>query len=344
MAFDDMVLGAAANSKIIEVMLRSSTTGQAKTGVAYGSVAYSCIREGDDANHIDGTCADMTLDTWASAGWKETNIAGIYQFGVPQTALAAGKNAVTIKLVVSGAIDVCKRILILGSDLRTVFAAIQGATFNTSTDSLEAIRNRGDAAWVTGDDAGSGANTITITVTDGADPLEGARVRFTKGAESYVGTTNASGVKAFSLDNGTWSVAITLPCYQFTPTTLVVSASASRIYSMTAVTISSSDPGQVTGYLYCYDEEGDVHEGVSVTCRAVKSPTSASGSTDATGKAFSGAEHSEISDANGRVTFPNLVPGATYSIYGGDSSKSRTVLIALDATSPLALPSIVWTA
>jgi hypothetical protein len=131
LAFDDMVLGAATNSKIIEVMLRSSTTGQALTGVDHASVAYSCIREGDDANHIDGTCADMTLDTWVSAGWKETNIAGIYQFSVPQSALAAGKNAVTIKLVVSGAIDVCKRILILDADLRTVLSLVK-----TQTDKL----------------------------------------------------------------------------------------------------------------------------------------------------------------------------------------------------------------
>ncbi len=112
MAFDDTVVGAAANSKIIEVALRDSTTGQLKASVAYGSVAYSFIREGDDANKASGTCVDMTLDTYTDHGWKETGIAGIYQFGVPQAALATGKNAVTIKLVVSGAIDVVKRILI----------------------------------------------------------------------------------------------------------------------------------------------------------------------------------------------------------------------------------------
>lgn len=39
---------------------------------------------------------------------------------------------------------------------------IQGATFDTSTDSLEAIRNRGDAAWTTG--AGGSASDVTVVV------------------------------------------------------------------------------------------------------------------------------------------------------------------------------------
>jgi hypothetical protein len=39
-----------------------------------------------------------------------------------------------------------------------VLAAIKGATFDTATDSLEALRNRGDAAWITG--GGGAAPTV----------------------------------------------------------------------------------------------------------------------------------------------------------------------------------------
>jgi len=49
----------------------------------------------------------------------------------------------------------------LGADIASIDTKIddiQGATFNTSTDSLEAIRDRGDAAWVTG--AGGSAPTV----------------------------------------------------------------------------------------------------------------------------------------------------------------------------------------
>lgn len=51
---------------------------------------------------------------------------------------------------------------------------MRGATFDTATDSLEAIRNRGDAAWVTGSGSGGGgssvilgsANTITRNINE----------------------------------------------------------------------------------------------------------------------------------------------------------------------------------
>lgn len=45
------------------------------------------------------------------------------------------------------------------------FTLVKGATFDTSTDSLEAIRNRGDAAWVTGEGSGSGG-TVVVTIPE----------------------------------------------------------------------------------------------------------------------------------------------------------------------------------
>jgi len=67
-----------------------------------------------------------------------------------------------------------------GADIGTTVSAvdtkvsdIQGATFNTSTDSLEAIRNRGDSAWTGGattSHAGTAqaGSTSTITLESGA--------------------------------------------------------------------------------------------------------------------------------------------------------------------------------
>ena len=45
-----------------------------------------------------------------------------------------------------------------GTTIPTQLDSMSGATFSTSTDSLEAIRNRGDAAWTTG--AGGSAPTV----------------------------------------------------------------------------------------------------------------------------------------------------------------------------------------
>ena len=56
--------------------------------------------------------------------------------------------------------------------LPTTLTSMSGATFNTATHSLEAIRNRGDAAWITG---GGGAASIAIlstTVVSATDAYE----------------------------------------------------------------------------------------------------------------------------------------------------------------------------
>lgn len=181
--------------------------------------------------------------------------------------------------------------------------------------------------------AGTGAYTITVTVTDGTDPLEGAKVRFTKGAESSLITTNVSGQASVGLDAGTWTVAATLAGYSFTPTTLVVTASAAVSYAMTAVTIPASDPTLVTGYWYCYDESGVLEEGAIVQMR-VKSYSGH-------GAAYDLQIRSETSDAAGLATFTNLQPGAVYQARRGENSDWTDITVPTTATSPYALPDIL---
>lgn len=155
---------------------------------------------------------------------------------------------------------------------------------------------------------GTGARTVTITVNDGSTALESAKVRFTKGAESYVGTTNASGQIVFSLDDGTWDVAITLPLYSFTPTTLAISADTSHTYSMTALSFTVSPAGETTGYIYCYDKNGDPVENMAVEVRAI-------GTVDqTTGFRISSESRTELSDSDGLVQFPGLLANTKYQI------------------------------
>lgn len=86
---------------------------------------------------------------------------------------------------------------------------------------------------ITNSAAGTGARTVTITVNDGTTALESAAVRMTKGSESYVLTTNASGQCTFNLDDGMWTVAVTRSGYQYAGTTLVVDGDESATYSIT---------------------------------------------------------------------------------------------------------------
>lgn len=86
---------------------------------------------------------------------------------------------------------------------------MSGATFDTSTDSLEAIRNRGDAAWVTGG-GGGGIWQLTVTVTDtSANAVQGARVAVD--GTSLTVTTDTSGEAVLNLNDGGYTLNISAP-------------------------------------------------------------------------------------------------------------------------------------
>lgn len=89
---------------------------------------------------------------------------------------------------------------------------------------------------------GSGAYAVTVTVNDGVSPLENARVRFTEGANTFTGLTNASGVITFSLDAATYTISITKANYSFTPASQVVTISVSLTKSMTVVVVPLPSP------------------------------------------------------------------------------------------------------
>jgi len=112
-----------------------------------------------------------------------------------------------------------------GSDIANNLADIAGATFVTGTDSLEAIRNRGDAAW-----AGAGsallmqnttiatlASQTSFTLTDGStddDAYNGLAIVITDSAtstqkavgviENYVGATKTITLRT---DPGIFTIA-----------------------------------------------------------------------------------------------------------------------------------------
>lgn len=137
MAFDQF-LQQDTTSALIEVPLRSKTTGQLLTGVAYGSVTVKYVREGA-ASETTVTAVTMTQGTHTSGGWIETGIAGVYQFGIPDAALASGAKAVTLTFSASGALDVVKRIVLVVEDLRDVLISsrLAAASYTAPLDAAE---------------------------------------------------------------------------------------------------------------------------------------------------------------------------------------------------------------
>ncbi len=203
-----------------------------------------------------------------------------------------------------------------------------GGTFSAMTDSLENIKDTGggDATLAKQEEiltaigdlsagTGSGAYTLTIQVTDGTTALQGATVRLVEGVTSLTGTTNASGIIAFSVDAATWSVAITKDGYQFSPTTKVVSGSGSQTYSMTAVVITApSDPNKSAVTITCYGTDTEVEAGVTLTIQQTSAP---SGDEN---HAFDGTSWTETSDVDGLVTL-TLWRNAGYRIKRGAAKR-----------------------
>jgi hypothetical protein len=212
MAYDDIVLGTAANSKILEVMLRDSTTGAGKTGLAYGDVTYFTIREGTDSTHVHGTCVTMTKDAYADHGFVEldsTNAPGLYQFGVPDACLASGKNAATILLKASGMITSVKRILIMGQDLRAAALSANatqwlGQTIHAATVNGIPVVQIHDSAGAGGVNAPANFEDLTISDTTG---LVGTAATQHVIVDSGTVTTVSNQLTAAAIATGVWQDA-----------------------------------------------------------------------------------------------------------------------------------------
>ena len=119
MSFDHTIK-KGTTGKHIELVLRNSSTGQGLTGVSHSSVTAKYWREGASAGSSI-TMQSGTAGLHFSGSWTEldsTNMPGVYQFSVPDAALATGADAVTISFTVTGAIDKVIRIGLLDVDLR----------------------------------------------------------------------------------------------------------------------------------------------------------------------------------------------------------------------------------
>lgn len=286
----------------------------------------------------------VTGNTNVSALITTVGVAGAGLTNVPYNASwdAQIQSEVEDALVVYG-LDHLVAAAVVGADIvdNSIIAKLASSSatadwdsFVNTTDSLQAIRDRGDAAWITGagGGGGSGARSVTITVDDGTNPLQNATVRVTQGAESYSGLTDVSGVIVFSLDDATWTVSITKPGYSFTPVSLVVNGTETQTYSMTETGIPSSSSAPLsTGYLYAYGIDGQVAANVAFTCYMLKGPGSDAQGHDIT-------KFTITSNSAGLVSYGGFIRGATYRIQRG---KGDEVQFLVPNTASFELPEVL---
>jgi hypothetical protein len=162
-------------SYLLDIPLRSAVSGQLYPNIAYNAVSIYYQRQGAVAPVMVNTVAG-TPGTWASGAWSET-IPGIYQFGVPNAAIATGADYVLISIAGNGIMDAVMIVYLTASDMQddtiglitTALGTIRlnyTAVAASMGSALDIIRKRGDT-WsisITGLGSLVGYTSIWFTV------------------------------------------------------------------------------------------------------------------------------------------------------------------------------------
>jgi hypothetical protein len=211
-----------------------------------------------------------------------------------------------------------------------------GGTFTPAADSLEAIREHGDAAWVTGDGGGgggfSGSRQITFAFV-GPDTLPVPNVIFTV-VSTGATATDAGGTKTVGLNDGTYTV-VGSPTggVMFSPLAFTVAGNATVTVTGTSAAITPPiNPSDTEAYLLTLNSSDLPKASVTLYYKMTVAP-------NGSGYQFSSEIRQATSDSNGLWQAP-LAKGATYVIGTNIAGPfGATIVIPTTADSSLALPN-----
>lgn len=116
---------------------------------------------------------------------------------------------------------------------------------------------------------GSGPNTITLVIRDNLNNLiPDLQVTVEYGANKFVQISDTNGQVQFSLPSGTYKISIFGSGYQFTPTTLVVTSSATIplvVNSLIIIIPDNLEANQTLGWTYTRTGQGYLDDLVPIT-------------------------------------------------------------------------------
>jgi len=180
------VIKSGSTSQLVEVFVpdSSSATGAGLTGLVYNSAGLTAYYYCAGAAATAITLAAMTAGTWATGGFVEvdaTNMPGVYQFGIPDAALASGCGADTTFLLKGAANMVPARFAVwlpanVESDTYTVAT---GTGVVVAAASLTAIADAVCGA------VAEAQNTPNVTLCEAASLL----LSYAAGATTVVGSS-----------------------------------------------------------------------------------------------------------------------------------------------------------
>lgn len=178
----------------------SSTTGAGLTGLTSASAGLVCSRSRDDDGNAAATAITLsagTRGTWSSGGFVEKDSSqqpGVYEFGVPNAALATGSKSVLIYF--KGATNLAP----LPLEIELTGWDNQDAVHGGMTALPNAVAGASGGVLISGSNAGTttfGALTVTgsMTVSDG---LLVSRSSANASAITATGNGTGSGIVATS--------------------------------------------------------------------------------------------------------------------------------------------------
>ena len=161
--------------------------------------------------------------------------------------------------------------------------------------------------------------TVTITVDDGTNPVEGALVRLSKPGDTGILMADANGEVEFSADDATWTVTITANGFElFSTADLVVNGDETVTYSLSALAITPGTGDETTGYLTVLDASHNPVGGVTVDFVMTEQPKKA-------GRLFQSEKQSAVSAAGTGLVQVPLAKGGRYEASIGSQSQEFEV-------------------
>lgn len=199
------------------------------------------------------------------------------------------------------------------------------ATFDGTTDSLEALRDHGDVSWITGGGGGTGSLTIPVhVVDDNGDDVVGkvVTVRLSGVLQDISEATDSNGDTTVSLDPGDNYEFVVPGGNGFGGATASVDVEDTTPVEIEVEKLShtASEPESTTLVLHVRDLSPMADAAnVPVTVRLLKL---ANGST---GEGFAQNSKTVNSDSNGDVEFLDFPRGATCQVRVGQSNEAKWV-------------------
>lgn len=210
---------------------------------------------------------------------------------------------------------------------------IKGPTWAVATDSLEAIRDRGDVAWLTGGGM-AGANAVTLTIQDGSgnNIVEAAiEVYDSAGTTFYEKKlSNSSGQAVYQMDDGTYIIKAHKAGYSFTDTTLVVSGATAETITGSAVVIAPpADPDLCRVAIYLKFADGTIPAEVENWISITRLPEVNDN------VALSAIAEEGIYDASTGLLYWDIIQGATVKVFVKDFGIQKQITVPATATAEL---------